>query len=86
MGAQGWGSLNPVWRVMGVGRSKRCRVRRGDVDPHLKRQVGNVGKDEETEKRLLCVGVGTVGGKLQVGQPGWCGAGQRVTEEARGGT
>ena len=36
-----------------VGRSTRCRVRRGDVDPHLKRQVGNVGKDEETEKRLL---------------------------------
>lgn len=49
-GAQGWGSLNPVWRVMG--RSTRCRVRR-DVDLHLKRQVGNVGKDKETEKRLL---------------------------------
>lgn len=83
LGAQDWRSLESSLGGDRVGGSGRNRVKRGDVGPHLKRQVGDVGQSRETEKQPVCVGRAQWVGKLQANQPGWCGAGWQMAEEAR---
>lgn len=56
LGAQDWRSLESSLGGDRVGGSGRNRVKRGDVGPHLKRQVGDVGQSRETEKQPVCVG------------------------------
>lgn len=83
LGAQDWRNLESSLGGDRVGGSWRSRIKRGDVGPHLKRQVGDVGKSGETEKQPACVGWAQWVGKLQTDQPGWCGAGWQMAEEAR---